>query len=673
MHHLAGLARLDDHPHPAPGVIPDQVVVNGGGGEQRGNGGVVGVDVPVGEDQHRVPLADLLRGQPADPLQPLLQRLHPAVGVEGGGDGGGRELALGDVADRLQVGVAQDRGGYLQPLGLGGPLLQQVAPRPEAGRQGHDQLLADRVDGRVGHLGEELLEVREKVDRALAENRQRGVVSHRADRLLAIAGHRGEDELQLLLGIAEGAVPDQEGAGVGIGRLGDRIQLVETDGSLADPLPVGVAPAEHALDGVVVQDLAGLGVDQEQPARLQPPLLADALLGDRQHPGLGGHHHPTVLGDQPAGRAEAVAVEGGADQAAVGEGDGGGAVPGLDERGVELVEGVPLLVHERVPVPGLGDHHHDRVLDRATGHGQQLERVVELARVRPQLVDHRAELADVGAVVRAAELRLAGPHPVDVAAQRVDLAVVRAEAEGLGQVPPGQDVGGEAGVDHGEPGDGHRVAEVRVEGGELVGGEHPLVDERAAAEARNVEAVAGQPDRVTAPLDDPPEDVEAALQGVALEAEGADEEPADDRHPGQGGRSGARRLHRDVAPAEQPEPLVVAGGGDQRLAVRAGRGVLGEEDHPHPVGARRREREAGVPAQNGVGELDQDAGAVAAQRVRTGGTAVAEVAECLQAGADDLVGRLPVQRRHEGDPAVVVVQPRIVQAPHPVRVAEVLG
>ncbi len=99
-----------------------------------------------------------------------------------------------------------------------------------------------------------------------------------------------------------------------------------------------------------------------------------------------------------------------------------------------------------------------------------------------------------------------------------------------------------------------------------------------------MEAVAGQPDRVAAPLDDAPEDVEAALQRIALQTERPHEELADDRHPSQGGGPRARRLHRDVAPAGQPEPLVVAGGGNQRLAIRPGGGVLGEEDHPHPVG-----------------------------------------------------------------------------------------
>ena len=56
--------------------------------------------------------------------------------------------------------------------------------------------------------------------------------------------------------------------------------------------------------------------------------------------------------------AQAVAVERGADLAAVGEGNGGRAVPRLHQRGVVLVEGAALLVHQRIARPGLRDHHH---------------------------------------------------------------------------------------------------------------------------------------------------------------------------------------------------------------------------------------------------------------------------------------------------------------------------
>jgi signal recognition particle GTPase len=55
---------------------------------------------------------------------------------------------------------------------------------------------------------------------------------------------------------------------------------------------------------------------------------------------------------------------------------------------------------------------------------EQLERVVEHRRVAAVGVDDREELLDVVAEQLALEQRLAGVHPVDVAAQGVDLAVV---------------------------------------------------------------------------------------------------------------------------------------------------------------------------------------------------------------------------------------------------------
>ncbi len=261
-----------------------------------------------------LPLAD---PSPRRGEQILSRALPPgrpaAVHGEGHGDGGGGELPLGDVADGLQVGVAQHRRRDLQLLGLGGPLLEEVAARPETGRQGHHQLLADGVNGRVGDLGEELLEVGEEIETAVAEHCQRGIVAHRADGLLAVPRHRGDDHLQLLLGVPEDLVLHQQHAGVGIGGIVGTVQLVEPHGAAADPFGVWVEAAENALHGVVVEDGAVLGVDQEQAAGLQAPLLGNALLGDGQDAGLTGHDHPSVVGDQPARRPQPVAVEGRAD------------------------------------------------------------------------------------------------------------------------------------------------------------------------------------------------------------------------------------------------------------------------------------------------------------------------------------------------------------------------
>jgi len=77
-----------------------------------------------------------------------------------------------------------------------------------------------------------------------------------------------------------------------------------------------------------------------------------------------------------------------------------------------------------VVLPRLRDHHEDRVRQRSPVHHEELEDVVERGRVRQALAGHGQDLLEVVAEeVRAAE-RLAGAHPVDVAAERVDLAVV---------------------------------------------------------------------------------------------------------------------------------------------------------------------------------------------------------------------------------------------------------
>ena len=61
-----------------------------------------------------------------------------------------------------------------------------------------------------------------------------------------------------------------------------------------------------------------------------------------------------VVGDDEARRAQAVAVERGADLAAVGEGDGGRAVPRLHQGGVVLVEGPRLASISGLPAQASG-------------------------------------------------------------------------------------------------------------------------------------------------------------------------------------------------------------------------------------------------------------------------------------------------------------------------------
>ena len=294
---------------------------------------------------------------------------------------------------------------------------------PIAVAQGHDELLADGVDRRVGDLGEKLLEVAEQGRALVAEDRQGGVVAHRADRLRAGPGHRRQQHLEVLLGVAEGLLELAEVL-AGLVDRGARLEVGEVDRLVAQPLAVGLGRRDLMLELLVVDDPPGLEVDEEELARRQAPEAPHLLGLDLEHAGLGAEDHPAVGGLHPPPGAQPVAIERGPHDAAVGEADRRRAVPRLHEHAVIGVERLEVL-GDVVPVGvGLGHHHHRRVRQRATTEREQLEHVVERRRVRAVGADDRQDLAEVLAEQLGGELALAGAHPVDVAAERVDLAVV---------------------------------------------------------------------------------------------------------------------------------------------------------------------------------------------------------------------------------------------------------
>ena len=202
-----------------------------------------------------------------------------------------------------------------------------------------------------------------------------------------------------------------------------------------------MALGQRRLQFLIGDEPAFVKIDQQHLARLQSPLLDDVLFRYRQHAHLGRHHDAVVTRDVVTRRPQSVAVERGADLAAIGEGDGRGAVPWLHQRRIVFVERAPLLVHERIARPRLGDHHHHGMRERVAALREEFERVVEAGGVGLALVGNRPQLADVGTEQRRGHRRLARRHPVVVAAQRVDFAVMRDVAVRMRQRPRWERVG----------------------------------------------------------------------------------------------------------------------------------------------------------------------------------------------------------------------------------------
>ncbi len=305
---------------------------------------------------------------------------------------------------------------------------------------------------------------------------------------------------------------------------------------------------------------------------------------------------------------------------------------------------------------------------RVAAHRQQFERVVEGGGVALAFEADGVELLQVVAQHGALHDAFAGAHPVEVALDGVDLAVVRHHAVGVGQRPFREGVGAETLVHQRQRTDGARVGQVLEVHAHLVGQQQALVDDGAAAHAGHVVLAAVREfQRLDGGAGGLADDVELALQRVGHDDVGAaaDEDLADDglfRAHGRAHRHLA--VDRHVAPAQQHLALGLHGALQFLLAGQARGLFLGQEDHADAVFAGWGQRDAlarHLGAIKVIGDLDQDARAVAHQLVGAHRAAVVEVLEDLQALLHDGMRLRALDVRHEADATGVVFTRRVVE------------
>ncbi len=306
------------------------------------------------------------------------------------------------------------------------------------------------------------------------------------------------------------------------------------------------------------------------------------------------------------------------------------------------------------------------MVDVPTAEVQEFEDLVERRRVGGLgRADRECALEIAGDEVGLEE-RLAGTHPVPVAAHGVDLAVVRHEPKGVRERPRREGVGGEPGVDDGDRTEAAVISQILVVQRELHRREHALVDHRSTRQRWEVQPGAGF--------------VDLRCHPFGLLAERVDE--AVEREPGDAVGAGRRvdgdeQLHhvrhaRDGRPADVGVFVVdgdalVGGEGLDPFDRRAAEiGVHGQEARSRGVAVRPvrgglGKVEVDGVAQQLIGELDQDSRAVTAVGLRPGRTSMFEVLQRQQPVGDDRMRTATVDVGDHGHTTRIDLGLRIVQ------------
>mmetsp|Transcript_8066 Transcript_8066/g.12985 ORF Transcript_8066/g.12985 Transcript_8066/m.12985 type:complete len:250 (-) Transcript_8066:1683-2432(-) len=173
-------------------------MVETAGGHERRDGNTLLVCPAIREDQERCTIVDGSRGLLTDAIQCTTHALRALRHRPSGINGVDTPAVVGHPFEGLHLLRRQDGLHKLKPPGLGRLGRSHVALRADHTTQRCDELFADGVDGRVGHLSKQLLEVVVEQAGAIGHTGQGRVVAHGTERVGARPRHGGQDHVHRL-------------------------------------------------------------------------------------------------------------------------------------------------------------------------------------------------------------------------------------------------------------------------------------------------------------------------------------------------------------------------------------------------------------------------------------------------------------------------------------------
>ncbi|OQC28883.1 MAG: hypothetical protein BWX70_01690 [Verrucomicrobia bacterium ADurb.Bin070] len=292
---------------------------------------------------------------------------------------------------------------------------------------------------------------------------------------------------------------------------------------------------------------------------------------------------------------------------------------------------------------------------------KQFNRIVQNRRVAGPLRENRKQPIKAGAEQFGTEQPLPRSHPVQVAAQRIDLAVMTDEAERLGQWPRRKRVGAVALMDERQSRGHPRITQFRVEVRHPERTHQSFVDEGPGRTARQIKsAVAGQsgtPDLVFRHL---ARDKELPVKTVARHTAASDKDLADNRQRAASQLPHRFRTDRHIAPCQYLQAFSREAHFERPLAARAAGGVLRKEDHAHSVRPGLG-KSGDLLAEKSMRHLQQNACAIPRVRIIAGRAAVLQIGQHVERLDHDVMGFLAAQAADHAHAAGIPLEGRIIQ------------
>ena len=646
------------------GALADQMMMQTAHGQQSRDRSLFGRNAAIRQNEDVAALFDQIVRLGAKRVHRGFEALRALFRVKGDVERRGGKFAAGDAFELRELLVAEDRRLQLDQVAAFRLRIEQVALATDGRDRRRDDFLADAVNRRVRHLREELLEVVVKKLGLVRQHRDRDVGAHRAHGLHAITRHRRHEHAEVFPGVTKGLLALQHRVVVRQRRRRTVSDVGQLHQILVEPLTVRLLGGDLLFDLVVRHDAAFFHVHDEHLARLQTALELHIRRIDRQNARFRAHDHEIVVRDVVTRRTQTIAIERRAHHRAIGEGDRCRTIPRLHEAAVVFVEGLLRLAHRLVAAPRLRNHHHHRVRQRAAAQHEEFEAVVKDRRVRAVHIDDRLDLVDVIAKQLRREQRLTGEHPVDVATQRVDFAIVGDVAIRMRTLPVREGIRRETAVNQRQCRLHVRVAQVEEIATDLHRREHAFINQRAAGKARRIphRVHFGDTDGIVSHL---AQHVELPLKGKIIQRRRMTlhKHLAHQRLTRLRRFAQRRVVHRQFTPAEDRHAFRRGHFFEFRLRFGPRIATAGGEHIRHailPLSRKLKTSRFGHFHEKLVRRLDQDARAVARVLFHAG-TAMIEVLQNLQRIRHDLVRFFPLHMADKADAAGVMLIARIVE------------